>query len=221
MSLASRKEIAFTLGICAAAGAFLAAGFLGVAQGAGEWVGLRLGFDEPGLAWAMALAGVLLAGGFHLSVPSRGTPTPYRPAWLSLPVAFGLALLYGAAMPGPGELWIAEIPQRPLVLSYTLLWAPLTEEFLFRGWLYSIAQRLCPKLATPTNPLPVAAWATAIAFSLWHLQNFGSLPAGTVAFQVAYTLPLGLWLGWLRWQTGGLLAPIAAHVAVNLGTALA
>jgi membrane protease YdiL (CAAX protease family) len=80
----------------------------------------------------------------------------------------------------------------------TIVLAPLAEEVLFRGIVYSwIRQVGFPRLAL---------WGTAVLFGLVHLNFVIFLPL--MALSVVLTL--------LYVRTGNLLAPIAAHAVFNL-----
>jgi membrane protease YdiL (CAAX protease family) len=79
----------------------------------------------------------------------------------------------------------------------TIVLAPVAEEFLFRGVLFTwIRQWGYPKLAL---------WGTSFLFALIHLNTATLLPL----------LVLALLLARLYERTGNLLAPIAAHALFN------
>lgn len=222
-SVVSGKERQAAFCVALGTGLFLAAGFLPVSQGI---VDSAIAPLLPGrariLAWLGCFAFPALAFAFHLSLPRPPAPkTPEFPLW-SFPVPLVIGLLYGLCDPAPGIFSLVGSPETQLAAVWAIFLAPLGEEWLFRGWLYSLAYRLWPgRYASATNPLPIAVWVTAIAFSLWHLQNWGAEPNARVLLQIAYTLPAGIWLGWLRWRSGGLTLPILAHVGLNAATALA
>lgn len=75
--------------------------------------------------------------------------------------------------------------------------APLVEEAVFRGLLYGwIADRWGS----------IAAWLiSSLLFAAAHVE-----PAHAIL-----VLPLGLWFGWLRRQTGSLWPSLVAHMANN------
>lgn len=80
----------------------------------------------------------------------------------------------------------------------TIVLAPVAEEILFRGVVYTwIRQIGFPRLAL---------WGTAVLFGLVHLNVLIFLPL--VALSVVLTM--------LYVRTGNLLAPIAAHAVFNL-----
>ncbi len=138
--------------------------------------------------------------------------------WLTYFIPVTLALMYGWLFrPGPSLVFGGATAEK----LWHLALAPVGEELLFRGWFYSILnQRYDGKMATTTNPFPVAGWFSALAFSLWHLQNWGTYPNGFVVFQLGYTFLAGLWFGLLRWRSGNVLHSILGHAAINFATSL-
>jgi membrane protease YdiL (CAAX protease family) len=78
--------------------------------------------------------------------------------------------------------------------------APLFEEFAFRGLFLGCL------LARGWSPLSAIA-LTSFVFGLTHVQYY---PSGMMMVMVS-----GAIFGFLRVLTGGLLAPIAAHGALN------
>lgn len=85
-----------------------------------------------------------------------------------------------------------------LMLLVVLVLAPIGEEMLMRGLVYSRLRRHVPPL--------VAAVLTTGVFSLMHLN----------LVQIAVTLPLGLLLAAVYEQTGRLAPAILIHVVFNL-----
>jgi membrane protease YdiL (CAAX protease family) len=79
-----------------------------------------------------------------------------------------------------------------------VLFAPIAEEFLFRGF-------LLPRLAAQVGPTWALAW-TALTFASLHQSQ------GIYMIAIAFT---GLVLGWARLRTGGLLVPILLHALQN------
>ena len=165
-----------------------------------------LGDYPAAVGAAFALLGALFAAtGRAPERPGAAFPLSAPKTMLTLCLPMVLGLLYGVWHSDP-PLW-----QRTGVLE-SVLWyvvfVPLGEEFLFRGGLYGALRRLGGDAPlTATNPLPVAVWASALAFALWHWEAGG--------YTVARTFFLGLWLGWLRWRMAGLRWPVLGHVAVN------
>lgn len=92
----------------------------------------------------------------------------------------------------------ASLVNRGLIAAFAVGLAPLVEETLFRGLLFTAVRDLGWPRA--------ALWGQAVLF--------GAIHANAAAF-----LPLTLFgatLAWLYVRTGNLLAPIAAHAVFNL-----
>ena len=80
----------------------------------------------------------------------------------------------------------------------------LAEELLFRGWLQAaLEDRVGPQWAVLLS---------AVAFSAFHLWAGGAVDA----ISLANLLLGGLWFGLLAQRSGGLVAPIAAHLGWNV-----
>ncbi len=90
-------------------------------------------------------------------------------------------------------------------LLIAVVWVPMAEEWVFRGWLFRALQRTRPGLL-------VALPATTLIFSLLH--SFYS-PGGVLVIGV-----LGLFLGWLRWRYDQLWLCVLAHATYNWVTLL-
>ncbi|GAB89373.1 CPBP family intramembrane glutamic endopeptidase [Gordonia rhizosphera] len=105
----------------------------------------------------------------------------------------------------------------------------LPEELMFRGVLQGALGRLFGVRGTLT--------LGAILFGFWHVSSSLGLTSGNqglsdvlgsgvaaqiagIAGAVAATAAAGLVLGWLRWRTTSLLAPVALHWALNATGAL-
>jgi len=85
-------------------------------------------------------------------------------------------------------------------LVVAVVWVPLAEEVIFRGWLFKALQRTRPGLW-------LALPASTLIFALLH--SFYS-PGG-----IAVIALLGAGLGWLRWRHDQLWLCVAAHAAYN------
>jgi membrane protease YdiL (CAAX protease family) len=204
------RALLFTLG----AAPVFTLGFIGTGRNLYSWVANLV--HLPRGIWADELSFPVLAMCFYFSFRTFRTGGVKSPAqkWDSgklalisvLPIL--ISFVFGRFHPGTPSWW-------------NIFLVPVGEEFLFRGWFYTFFDRLFRgKLFTATNPLPLGVWASALAFSLWHLQNLGIEPWGFVLFQVGYTFLVGIWLGVIRWQTGSLLPVIALHVLLNAVSSL-
>ena len=79
----------------------------------------------------------------------------------------------------------------------------LCEELLFRGYVQSRLTRVFPPV--------LGILFSSIVFSAFHMD-----PVHVIA-----VVPLGLFLGWLTWQSGSLFPAILAHFANNLVSVVA
>ena len=79
---------------------------------------------------------------------------------------------------------------------------PVLEELIFRGLLYRAVEVQWGQL--------LAIGMSAVMFGIAHVQGYPPGPAGAL-LATGY----GLALGWLRAITGGLILPIASHMAVD------
>lgn len=82
--------------------------------------------------------------------------------------------------------------------------APFLEEVLFRGQLQGAIQKKLQDRRASHAPV-IAIVITASVFALIHFQPL-AIPPLFVA---------GAAFGWIRWKTGSLALPIAAHVLMN------
>ena len=87
-----------------------------------------------------------------------------------------------------------------LLVLAAVIGAPLSEEFLFRGFLLSA-------LAKSKLGFVGAAFLTTCAWALLH-SNYSMTGLGAV-------VTLGLTLSWLLWRTGSLWVPILCHAIYN------
>jgi phosphoserine phosphatase/membrane protease YdiL (CAAX protease family) len=84
-----------------------------------------------------------------------------------------------------------------VVLNVVIL-APVVEEWVFRGWLFSGFQRSLG-----------STWAIGVSTALFCLVHVDPL-------HILATVPLGLALGWVRGATGSVWPCVAGHMANNL-----
>ena len=158
-----------------------------VALMAGIFVMARL---REGLRWRLAVA--WLPG------------SSWRPFWGLL----GLAFAYGVG----ASLALSQLPSGTrsgfsmpdsaaavfLSLVLIVVLAPIAEEMLFRGWIFTGLRRF---------GFGLALWVSAILFALAHW-------GGSVFYSLAI-LPIGLILGVLRERTGSVFTTSAFHALYN------
>lgn len=94
----------------------------------------------------------------------------------------------------------------PLLWLNSVFIAPAAEEMIFRGYMYRSWSRTS---LGPSGTIVV----TAIIFGLAHFQ-YDMFGMTSIAIS-------GLIMGWLRWWSGSLLAPMVAHVANNVVVTIA
>jgi len=92
-------------------------------------------------------------------------------------------------------------PIWPVTVLAVGIGAPLSEEFLFRGFLLSALARWRGGF-----------WPAAlVANAVWTSFHFGYSIAGVLEVFVG-----GLYLSWLLWRSGNLWLPVIAHAATNV-----
>lgn len=84
-----------------------------------------------------------------------------------------------------------------VIIAVIAVIGPLAEELVFRGFIWSRLREAMPPWAVLT--------ITTVIFALAHLDPTQAIPL----------LFTGLFLGWLRLQSGSILLPVIAHVANN------
>ena len=180
------------------------------------------GPQEALLTLGLALGSALyLAGIFGIWAMARlraGPGWPLLVGWtpFRLDRTF-LLLLAGAIVYGPlasllithfnpASKQIFALPDNPFGIAAGLflvvVLAPLAEELLFRGWIYTALRW--------RFGFSAALWATAIIFALAHWES-------THLYALAI-LPLGLVLGYVRERTGSTKATTLFHMVYNFTT---
>lgn len=112
-----------------------------------------------------------------------------------------------AEMPAETSLWASFW----FVTIPAMIFSPLAEEFLYRGFLLSyFSYRWTMKWAMLIQ---------AAAFAIVHLAHYGLIPFQPLL--ILYWLPsmflAGLVFGWIAWRSGSLWSAILSHSVFNLG----
>lgn len=172
---------------------------------------LRLPPGDPAFVAGASATGLLWAGAALAAGPLPRHGLGLRPGLLGLATgaaALGGCLAAGAAVAGipwlrePAEALLAQ--GEAMVLPVAVLVTAgngVAEEMFFRGALWEALPRAA---ALPVTTIIYTG--TAVGSGVWLL--------------VAGAAFLGLLTGWLRAATGGLLAPILAHLTWSVGMLL-
>jgi len=174
----------------------------------------------PALEWIGRYRVTSLATclGLYLSTgPARSYQFPVRNAqWRVVALIAGfwfipdLLMLYVARVPVPV---LRSTPD----LTAFLLTGLLAEELLFRGAIYQLAERTLPCTFVSVG-VRLPLWpivASALFFSLAHLQYYGFAITVPALAQLSYTLIMGLMWGPLRFLTSSIWPAIAFHLITN------
>lgn len=106
----------------------------------------------------------------------------------------------------PDDLPIEQLLNTPesvaMFAVYAVLFAPLLEEAMFRGFLFRALEQMAGA--------SIAVWTTAIIFGLLHVPQLWGSPAGIlVIFGVGFVLSK------VRHGTNSLVPPVIVHTAYN------
>jgi membrane protease YdiL (CAAX protease family) len=222
-------------GLSAGRAVAILAAFLGVQvlvmAPAAFWAGLHAGAGgrmDAGLAITVGLLGTAWAGivAFWMAKRSLGGAmaligwAPASPSACLVAALQGLGLVVSLAgsgsvlplpRPGPGPLGSLDelsLWARVAGIVLVVVAAPVSEELLFRGVLYTgLSRRWGP---------PAAAILTTLGFVALHLPQLGRFWAGWILIGLAGALALRA-----RVKTGSLLPAVALHATYNLSVVLA
>jgi len=156
-----------------------------------------------------ALTGFATGGAFGILLVAVAVFAGWRPA-RPRPSSLLIGLLGGGVIVATAQLAHpvvgAVVGMRPepfAVWVFVTALVVMGEEAVLRGALFR---------ATEVAAGPIAAVAvTSIAFALIHVPLYG--------WQVVpLDLGVGIWLGGLRLATGGIAAPVVAHLVADLST---
>jgi len=156
----------------------------------------------------------LLAGGLLMRFRLIGRPEPRIPGWLA---SAGLGILAGVGaflaslvvgqtlkllgLPVQEQAWVLDLLRDRQSLLRLVPWlvliVPVSEEVFFRGYMF--------RWLLERAGAPIGFAVSSIAFAVMHRNAVG--------FPIY--VGVGLVLAWVCRRSGGLLAPIAGHVAYN------
>jgi len=164
----------------------------------------RAAFNGHTTLSAFAAGGAFGAGLVAISATIGWRPAMPRPGSLLLGVAGGVLLIALPRLVHPSLPAAIGMRPEPL-LAWGLVTAVVVvgEEALLRGALFSV-------LSEAAGPL-IAVLVTSCAFALMHVPLYG--------WQVVpLDLGVGVLLGGMRLATGGIAAPVVAHLLADLST---
>lgn len=98
--------------------------------------------------------------------------------------------------PSFAEVWIA------------VTWGPLIEEVIFRGYLFTMSEKLLGRWTR--SPGCLAVVGIAAVFALGHFVKAGITPV-----QIASIFITGTLYGWLRLDSGSIVPSICSHISYN------
>jgi uncharacterized protein len=160
---------------------------------------------------ALGVAAVRVAGLNAGAIGLRAVSLGALATWIALPVAASAAAL-GALLvlerwnwwPEESELVRLLMPrtrtEKVWALALVAPTAALAEEFLYRGYLFAMVQRL----------LHSTAWAWSFSSVAFGLAHFYQRPSGMIR-----AAALGALLAWPLVRTGSLYPSMAAHLLID------
>lgn len=162
---------------------------------------------------ALTLVAARLFGGRLRDVLALGPPdNGARAYWAALAVSvFATALWFGVLLSLIPEIVAADVRPYRTLMAREMSWlmppilcllAPIAEELLFRGFLFSA-------LARSRVGVIAAAIITSAAWTALHVNR--------TELAYAQLFASGLLLSWLLVRTGSLRVPILVHVLFNVG----
>ena len=158
----------------------------------------------------------LLTCGILCFAYGRGSlnfPLPQTP-WRTVLIASAMWLFGTILALFVFHVWTPLLPSWIDLVSF-LVTGLLAEELLFRGAVFSLAE----KVSGATDHPPIAAIGlSAVLFGLQHFGYHGWNFSQSAWTQVAYTTAFGVLLGLLRSWSGTLWIPAAIHFVNNLAS---
>ena len=148
----------------------------------------------------------LAVNGVVRSARTAGHTHWQRASWVATAWLIGTVVaVYGVGV------YVPSLPRSEDIAAF-MGFGLLAEELLFRGAIFSLCCRVFPTHAT----LPIV-W-TAVLFGLQHLQYHHAHAGAPALTQIAYTIPMGLVLGYVRSATQRLGPCVFVHLLNNAVT---
>ena len=123
---------------------------------------------------------------------------------LGMTLAFAVMIL--STLFPPDDPPIQQLLNTPeavaMVAVYAVLFAPLLEEVIVRGFLFRVLEQMAGA--------SIAVWTTAVVFGLLHVPQHWGSPAGMILI-----FGVGLVLSKVRHGTNSLVPPVIVHTAYN------
>jgi membrane protease YdiL (CAAX protease family) len=217
------KAVFWILLLCGLLGALLAFSFIPFSRHLVSWClegfQLKARLSHSTFSFFSDFGFVLVAFFLTISLPARScsVPAPYSPlrlfrlSLLPIIISFGFGFTKGSNL---FNLSLVSFPWKETLWAWLLV--PIGEELLFRGWITRLLDRLYPESYLTLSPFfPLSLWGSSCAFSLWHLQNMEPGNSLFMVLQLFYALMVGIWLGFIRWQTQKIWPCILAHCLLN------
>lgn len=96
-------------------------------------------------------------------------------------------------------------------LTMTILFAPIFEELIFRGWILGELRK--------RHSAMKALVYSSVLFGLWHLKNIFYFDLEDLAYQMIYAAVIvGPMLAWLTLKTKTLWPGVILHYINNIGS---
>ena len=162
-------------------------------------------WNWAGKLYSIALAAAVILG-FRFKARDIGLTLRQRNVRTSLLAVLVLSVLSCSL----GFLFRPDAPGME-TLAFQLLMPGIAEELAYRGIAPAILLGLFRGKKAPGTTPWVVVLVTALAFGAWHGLNYSGGSYSFDLLSASFPFIGGLAYGWLRFHSGSLLLPIAAH----------
>lgn len=151
------------------------------------------------------------SGRWHILIICLVLMTAWDQLWMRLFSSLGNAwpVFMEAAK---ARLNADELSAKITFVFFLLIWAPIGEEFFYRGYLQGNLRKKIPFM----KALLIASFFFAIRHGLHLLFLYPDIPWMASLMWVALAFGWGIVLGWLYEKSSSLYLPVAAHFLANL-----